>query len=167
MRAFPKVLSARLSHFPVPFSVALIPLLGLMFILFLSKFSSKSFVFVMKRMNRTVLLSLLTRCHQVLEDAGMDANGRQINVTTSNFTASPPSGTSPVSAITSSRETYDNAYFYIVFVMVFYSFLAMTLLKCLGGDEEQKDPSEEFISTQQFNTGRVVDMLSFEEESGL
>ncbi|KAK9539164.1 hypothetical protein VZT92_004289 [Zoarces viviparus] len=121
----------------------------------------------MKRMNRTLLLSLLTRCHQALEDTGMDVDERQINLTTSGTTASPLSGTGPVSTVSSSRKTYDNAYFYILFVMIFYSLLAMTLFKCSGGDEEQKDPSEEFMSTRKFNTGRMVDKFYFEEESSL
>jgi len=37
----------------------------------------------------------------------------------------------------------------------------------IGGDEEQKDPNEEFISTQKFNTGRMVEKFYFEEESSL
>uniref|UniRef100_A0A3Q4HXC7 Uncharacterized protein n=1 Tax=Neolamprologus brichardi TaxID=32507 RepID=A0A3Q4HXC7_NEOBR len=53
----------------------------------------------------------------------------------------------------SSRETYDNAHFYILFVMFFYSFLAMTLFKCfIDSDEEKKDPYEEFIKTGQPST---------------
>uniref|UniRef100_A0AAX7US16 Uncharacterized protein n=1 Tax=Astatotilapia calliptera TaxID=8154 RepID=A0AAX7US16_ASTCA len=50
--------------------------------------------------------------------------------------------------VQASRETYDNAHFYILFVMFFYSFLAMTLFKCfIDSDEEKKDPYEEFIKT--------------------
>uniref|UniRef100_A0A3B4V2X7 Uncharacterized protein n=1 Tax=Seriola dumerili TaxID=41447 RepID=A0A3B4V2X7_SERDU len=97
-------------------------------------------------MNRTLLLSLLSRCQRILEDTGIDISGHQINATVSSSTASPLSSTSPVSAVSSSRETYDNAYFYILFVMCFYSFLAMTLFKCfIGSDEEKKDPYEEFM----------------------
>uniref|UniRef100_A0A7N8YQT6 Uncharacterized protein n=1 Tax=Mastacembelus armatus TaxID=205130 RepID=A0A7N8YQT6_9TELE len=83
-------------------------------------------------MNRTLLLSLLSRCQQILEDNGIDINGHQINRTVSSTAVSPLSNTSPVSTMSSSRETYDNAYFYILFVMFFYSFLAMTLFKSIG-----------------------------------
>ncbi|KAF3699307.1 hypothetical protein EXN66_Car014994 [Channa argus] len=127
----------------------------------------------MKRTNRTLLLSLLYRCQQILEDTGIDINGHQINRTVSSTTASPQSSTSSVTAISSSRETYDNAYFYILFVMFFYAFLAMTLFKCfIGSIEEKKDPYEEFIntgqpSTQKFNTGHMAEKFYFEEESSL
>uniref|UniRef100_A0A3Q1GG30 Uncharacterized protein n=1 Tax=Acanthochromis polyacanthus TaxID=80966 RepID=A0A3Q1GG30_9TELE len=122
-------------------------------------------------MNRTLLLSLLTRCRQILEDTDIDISGQLINGTVSNATVSPLPNTSPVS--TSSRETYDNAYFYILFVMCFYSFLAMTLFKCfVTGDEEKKDSYEEFMSagqpsTQTFNAGHMAEKFYFEEESSL
>lgn len=124
-------------------------------------------------MNRTLLLPLLSRCRQLLEDTGIDINGPQINRTASSATVSPLSSTSPAaSAASNSRETYDNAYFYILFVMVFYSFLAMTLFKCLGSVEEKKDPYEEFMSSgqpseQKFNTGHMAERFDFEEESSL
>lgn len=123
-------------------------------------------------MNRTLLLTLLSRCQQILEDSGIDIDGQQFDATVSNSTVSPLSSTSPASTISSSRGTYDNAYFYILFVMVFYSFLAMTLFKCLGSDEEKKDPYEEFMSTgqpstQKFNPGHMVEKFYFEEESSL
>uniref|UniRef100_A0A3Q3QVU0 Uncharacterized protein n=1 Tax=Monopterus albus TaxID=43700 RepID=A0A3Q3QVU0_MONAL len=100
-------------------------------------------------------------------------NGHQINRTVSSTTEIPLSGTRTVSTISSSRGTYDNAYFYILFVMFFYAFLAMTLFKCfIGNDEENKDPYEEFISTgqpsmQKFNTGHMAEKFYFEEESSL
>lgn len=126
----------------------------------------------MKRMNRTLLLALLSRCQQILEDTGVDINGQHINMTvsTTTTTVSPLSSTSPASTTSNSRETYDNAYFYILFVMLFYSFLAMTLFKCLGSDEDKKDPYEEFISggqtsTKKFNAGHMVEKFYFEEES--
>lgn len=123
-------------------------------------------------MNRTLLLSLLSRCQQILEDPAIDIGGDQFNVTVSNSTVIPLSSARPAVTISSSRETYDNAYFYILFVMVFYSFLAMTLFKCIGSDEEKKDPYEEFISTgqpstQKFNTGHMAEKFYFEEESSL
>uniref|UniRef100_A0A4W6E2W8 Uncharacterized protein n=2 Tax=Lates TaxID=8186 RepID=A0A4W6E2W8_LATCA len=126
-------------------------------------------------MNRTLLLSLLSRCQQILEDTGVNIDGHRINTTISSSTVSSLSSTSPASAASSSstRETYDNAYFYILFVMLFYSFLAMTLFKCfIGSDEEKKDPYEEFMSTgqsstQKFNTGCMAEKFYFEEESSL
>lgn len=123
-------------------------------------------------MNRTLLLPLLSGCQQILEDTGVDTSGQRINTTVSSSAASPLSSTSPASTISNSRETYDNAYFYILFVMVFYSFLAMTLFKCLGSDEEDKDPYEEFMragqpSAQKFNAGHMVEKFYFEEESSL
>lgn len=131
----------------------------------------------MKHMNRTLLLPLLSRCQQILEDTGVDIAGQQINMTASNSTASPPPSpasttTTTTSTTSSSRETYDNAYFYILIVMFFYSFLAMTLFKCLGSDEDKKDPYEEFISggqpsMQKFNTGHMEEKFDFEEESSL
>uniref|UniRef100_A0A3Q1BXD8 Uncharacterized protein n=2 Tax=Amphiprion TaxID=80969 RepID=A0A3Q1BXD8_AMPOC len=122
-------------------------------------------------MNQTLLLSLLTRCRQILEDTDIDISGQLINRNVSNATVSPLSNINPVS--TSSRETYDNAYFYILFVMCFYSFLAMTLFKCfITGDEEKKDSYEEFMSagqpsTQTFNAGHMAEKFYFEEESSL
>lgn len=126
----------------------------------------------MKRMNRTLLLPLLSRCQQILEETHIDIKGEQFNATLSSSTEVPLSNTSPVAAISSSRATYDNAYFYILFVMVFYSFLAMTLFKCIGGHEEKKDPYEEFMSagqslTQKFNKGHMTEKFYFEEESCL
>ena len=126
----------------------------------------------MKGVNQTLLVPLLSRCQQILEDTGADINGQQINATVSSGTASPLSSTRPASPISSSRETYDNAYFYILFVMFFYSFLAMTLFKCLGSNEDKKDPYEEFMSTGQtstekFNPGHMEEKFYFEEESSL
>lgn len=126
----------------------------------------------MKHMNRTLLLFLLSRCQQILEETHIDIKGEQFNVTLPSSTGVPLSSTSPVATISSSRATYDNAYFYILFVMVFYSFLAMTLFKCIGGHEEKKDPYEEFMSagqpsSQKFNKGHMTEKFYFEEESCL
>ena len=177
-RAFPKAVSGCLLYFP---SVVLSrsPWFSLFFLMFLVYFVSVE-TSGMKHMNRTLLLPLLSRCQQILEDTGVDIAGEQINVTASNSTASPlpsPAYTTTTTTTTtttssSSRETYDNAYFYILIVMFFYSFLAMTLFKCLGSDEDKKDPYEEFISggqpsTQKFNTGHMEEKFDFEEESSL
>lgn len=121
-------------------------------------------------MNRTLLLPLLSRCQQILEDR---SKAERWNATVSSSTAVPLSSTGPVATSTTSfRDTYDNAYFYILFVMVFYSFLAMTLFKCVGNDEEKKDPYEEFMnigrpSAHKLDAGRIAEKFFFEEESSI
>uniref|UniRef100_A0A3Q2G956 Uncharacterized protein n=1 Tax=Cyprinodon variegatus TaxID=28743 RepID=A0A3Q2G956_CYPVA len=98
-------------------------------------------------MNRTLLLALLSRCRQILKDTSLDIHDTEKNGTFSHTTVSPIAKN--ISAFSSSRETYDNAYFYILFVMLFYSLLAMTLFKCfISSNEEKKDPYEEFIETR-------------------
>ncbi|KAJ4936877.1 hypothetical protein JOQ06_001463 [Pogonophryne albipinna] len=106
-----------------------------------------------------------------MEESGMDINRQQINMTISSTTVSPLSSTSPAPPVSNSRDSYDNAYFYILFVMIFYSFIAMGLFKCLGRDDK-KDPYKEFISTgppstEKFNTGHMEEKFYFEEESSL
>lgn len=129
-----------------------------------------SFDLDMKGMNKTFLLSLLSRCQRIiLEDTDTNIIRHQNNSTT----VSPLSSTTPMSTISNARKTYDNAYFYILFVMIFYSFLAMALFNCsLRNKQETKDPYEEFISpglpsTQKFNTGHMAETFYFEEESSL
>uniref|UniRef100_A0A3P8WH77 Potassium voltage-gated channel subfamily E regulatory subunit 3 n=1 Tax=Cynoglossus semilaevis TaxID=244447 RepID=A0A3P8WH77_CYNSE len=118
-------------------------------------------------MNRTLLLSLLSRCQQILENHTEDIGGRPTNTTDSNSTVSPDLSRSGVS--TSSRETYDNAYFYIMVVMFFYTFLAMSLFKCfVSSDEDKKDPYEEFINTDQSSRQKFnAEKFDFEDESSL
>lgn len=121
-------------------------------------------------MNRTLLRRLLSGCLQLLEDR---SKAEQWNATVPSSPAVPPSSTGPVATSTSSfRETYDNAYFYILIVIVFYSFLAMTLFKCVGSDEEKKDPYEEFMNTgrppaHKLDAGRIAERFFFEEESSI
>uniref|UniRef100_A0AAY4AIW8 Uncharacterized protein n=1 Tax=Denticeps clupeoides TaxID=299321 RepID=A0AAY4AIW8_9TELE len=44
--------------------------------------------------------------------------------------------------------SYDNAYFYILFVMFFYGFLALTLFRSfVHRDKTRKDPYEEFMGS--------------------
>lgn len=112
----------------------------------------------MTGLNRTLLRPLLSRCQQILEDG---SEGDRVNATA-------PSAAGAASF----RDTYDNAYFYILFVMVFYSFLAMALFKCVGSDEEKEGPYEEFVnsgrpSAQNPDAGRMADKFYFEEESSL
>lgn len=124
----------------------------------------------MNSLNQTLRFDLLSRCQKILED---NIGEHQTNRTISNTTVSVTPRTSPIFTISSSRETYDNAYFYILFVMFFYSFLAMALFKCyITGDEEEKDPYEEFMgngqpSTQTFNTGYMEEKFYFEDENSL
>uniref|UniRef100_A0A3P9KZL0 Uncharacterized protein n=1 Tax=Oryzias latipes TaxID=8090 RepID=A0A3P9KZL0_ORYLA len=107
-------------------------------------------------MNRTLLFFLLARCQQILKDTDFNTSHHQINRTISKTTVSSLSNSTPVFSTTTSRATYDNAYFYIVFVMVFYSVLALTLFKCFAGsDEAKKDPHEEYTgsgSSGEFDT---------------
>lgn len=124
----------------------------------------------MAEVNRTLLLPLLSKCQQLLEDG---SKAERANATASSGTAAPPTSTGPEDiSFSSFRETYDNAYFYILFVMVFYSFLAMALFKCVGSDEDKKDPYEEFLnvgqpSAQKADAGRMAERFYFEEESGV
>lgn len=170
-RAFPKMTSACLTlSISTAFSAA-----HVFAFLDFCQDSALSFQFNsgMKHVNRTLLLPLLSRCRQILEDASVDISREQLKVTFSSSTVTPQPSIRPVAtSATSSREAYDNAYFYILFVVVFYSFLAMTLFKCIGSDEEKKDPYEEFIRskpppTQKFNTGHIMDKFYFEEDSSL
>uniref|UniRef100_A0A672FF64 Uncharacterized protein n=1 Tax=Salarias fasciatus TaxID=181472 RepID=A0A672FF64_SALFA len=119
-------------------------------------------------MNRTVLLSLLTRCRKVLEDSGFNTSGQQTHTG-----AASVSNASQAANVSASREASDSSYLYIVFVMLFYSTLAMMLFKCfISSDEEEKDSCEEFLSpgqpsTQTFNQGHMAEKLHFEEENSL
>ncbi|RXN22964.1 Paired box Pax-3 [Labeo rohita] len=116
--------------------------------------------------NQTVLLALLDRCRQaILKEIETNYQDSQDNMTT----------TAPTSTAvaTTSRRTYDNAYCYILFVMFFYSFLALTLFKgFVQYDEGKKEPYEEFMtpadsSKQKCNTGPTADKIDFEEENSI
>ncbi|KAJ8357487.1 hypothetical protein SKAU_G00202810 [Synaphobranchus kaupii] len=100
-------------------------------------------------MNRTLLLALIEKCRNVIlvdpESSGTvdqaDSNATMIaNGTT----------TTATDLITSAfhgrakNRPYDNAYFYILFVMFFYGFLALTLFRSFARyDKGKKGPSEE------------------------
>uniref|UniRef100_A0A8C1FNQ8 Uncharacterized protein n=1 Tax=Cyprinus carpio carpio TaxID=630221 RepID=A0A8C1FNQ8_CYPCA len=92
-------------------------------------------------MNQTLLLALLTRCRQViLKEIETNHQDSQDNASTTAPTS--------VALTTTSRRSYDNAYFYILFVMFFYSFLALTLFKgFVQYDEGKKDPYKEFMTS--------------------
>ncbi|KAL0201599.1 hypothetical protein M9458_004786 [Cirrhinus mrigala] len=116
--------------------------------------------------NQTVLLALLDRCRQaILKEIETNYQDSQDNATT----------TAPTSTAlaTTSRRTYDNSYCYILFVMFFYSFLALTLFKgFVQYDEGKKEPYEEFMtpadsSKQKCNAGLTADKIDFEEENSI
>ncbi|GAA6103450.1 potassium voltage-gated channel subfamily E member 3-like [Tachysurus ichikawai] len=88
-------------------------------------------------MNKTMLLALLTKCKDVMsEEQDNHEFFLSLNVTTV---------TPSHSAVTnSSRKSYDNAYFYILFVMFIYSFLALTLVRSfLQNEKMMKDQYED------------------------
>lgn len=116
-------------------------------------------------MNQTILLALLTKCRQaILKEIEQNQDVTQKNATTTvlSSTTAPPKTT---------RQSYDNAYFYILFVMFFYSFLAVTLLKGLvQHDKAKKDPYEEFMAPmdspeKKYKEGPFSKKIDFEEEN--
>lgn len=106
-------------------------------------------------MNKTDLASLISQCVlQLLErnsNAGKNATEKK----------------------TPKYKPYDNAYFFILFVMLFYSFLALTVFFGYVRSKKaisKKDPYQEFIEdkdrSKKWNTSRpVVVKFDFEEES--
>uniref|UniRef100_A0AAY4AIW3 Uncharacterized protein n=1 Tax=Denticeps clupeoides TaxID=299321 RepID=A0AAY4AIW3_9TELE len=92
-------------------------------------------------MNHTVLLALLSRCRLAVlrEMERSQQEGGRPNV----------SATDAPAAVTGTiRGSYDNAYFYILFVMFFYGFLALTLFRSfVHRDKTRKDPYEEFMGS--------------------
>lgn len=114
-------------------------------------------------MNGTLLPTLLSQCRQVLQDYGYE----YFNHTLPGRTAVPMSGTRSEAIVSTSRETYDNAYCYILFVMVFYSFLAVTLFKCMGSEEEYTDPEEFINSGNPSAKSHMAEKFYFEEEGSV
>lgn len=116
--------------------------------------------------NQTLLLALLDRCRQAI----LKEIETNLQVSQENANTTAPTSTAPV---TTSRRSYDNAYFYILFVMFFYSFLALTLFKgFVQYDKGKKDSYEEFMtptdsSKQKHNAGPVADKIDFEEENSI
>lgn len=69
-------------------------------------------------------------------------------------------------------QPYDNAYFFILFVMLFYSFLALTVFfgyMRSKKEVEKKDPYEEFMEDKdkekKWRAAQTVEKFDFEEES--
>lgn len=102
-------------------------------------------------MNASFIASIITKCVlQILEKAQEKAE---------NVTAEEP-------------QPYDNAYFFILFVMFFYSFLALTVLfgyMRSKNETQKKDPYEEFIEgknkEKKWNGEQPVEKFYYEEES--
>uniref|UniRef100_A0A8C6U4F0 Uncharacterized protein n=1 Tax=Neogobius melanostomus TaxID=47308 RepID=A0A8C6U4F0_9GOBI len=111
-------------------------------------------------MNRTLRLSLLSECQKLLEDTDFEFDGLRVNATV-DFANSTSAASIP-----SPRRTSGNAYFYVLFVFFVYTFLAMTLFKCVLR-EDKKDPYEDFINTgQSCRQKSNTDKFDFEEEGG-
>ncbi|KAE8604381.1 hypothetical protein XENTR_v10014692 [Xenopus tropicalis] len=69
-------------------------------------------------------------------------------------------------------QPYDNAYFFILFVMLFYSFLALTVFfgyMRSKKEVQKKDPYEEFMEgknqAKNWRPSRPAEKFDFEEES--
>ncbi|KAL8187761.1 UNVERIFIED_CONTAM: hypothetical protein K2H54_055609 [Gekko kuhli] len=107
------------------------------------------------KMNRTELASLISQCVLQLLERNLDA------------------GKNATEEKTPKHKPYDNAYFFILFVMLFYSFLALTVFFGYVRSKKaisKKDPYQEFIEdkdrSKKWNTSRpVVVKFDFEEES--
>ncbi|KAK2538734.1 hypothetical protein Q9966_005412 [Columba livia] len=106
-------------------------------------------------MNQTALASLISQCVLQLLERNLD--------TRKNATEQKEPQYKP----------YDNAYFFILFVMLFYSFLALTVFFGYVRSKKaisKKDPYQEFIEDRNRNkkwnmTRPVVVKFDFEEES--
>ncbi len=90
--------------------------------------------------NQTLLLALLDRCRQaILKEIETNHQDSRDNTSTTAPTSTAVS--------TTSRQSYDNAYFYILFVMFFYSFLSLALFKgFVQYDDGKRDPYKEFMT---------------------
>ncbi|MEE6515458.1 hypothetical protein FKM82_024246 [Ascaphus truei] len=104
-------------------------------------------------MNKTVLANLISKCvFQILEKPPEEAK----NVTEEEQRQLMP---------------YDNSYFFILFVMLFYSFLALTVFfgYMRSKKEVQRDQYEEFMEgkdqAKKWRASRPVEKFDFEEES--
>lgn len=119
-------------------------------------------------MNQTFLLVLLTKCREaILKEVEQNQDATQENATTTVLM-------SPTALPKTSRQSYDNAYFYILFVMFFYSFLALALLRGFVQHDRtnKKDPYEEFMAPtdspkKKYNDGPAAEKMDFEEENSI
>lgn len=91
-------------------------------------------------MNETMLFALLTKCKDVIMEEQHNHGSFSLNTTTV-----IPSQTTVTNL---PRESYDNAYFYILFVMFIYFLLALTLFRSfLQNEKMTKDPYEDSKSS--------------------
>ncbi|KAJ1088626.1 hypothetical protein NDU88_001782 [Pleurodeles waltl] len=109
-----------------------------------------------RNMNQTALASLISKCVLQLLEKSLDEKSLGQNLTEDSEGPIKP---------------YDNAYFFILFVMLFYSFLALTVFFGYVRSKKQvskKDPYQEFIEDRnkknKWNTARPVEKYEFEEE---
>lgn len=100
-------------------------------------------------MNRTLLLALLSRCRKIileeLESSGCNRVHHNLNTTTIPSSSIPMPITTPTPMAEDPWTSCDNAYFYICFVIGFYSFLAMPLFKSFANSAQTEDPYKEFM----------------------
>lgn len=106
-------------------------------------------------MNKTLLLTLLARCREDLLKELENQEG-----TSGNATTAAPSQT----RFKSTRQSYDNAYFYILFVMFFYSFLAFALfIGFVHYDNTKKDSTDATVDKYDEESEK----FEFEEEESI
>lgn len=112
--------------------------------------------------NKTKLLALLTKCKDILDEQDNHENFL-VNATTVNPCQKMVTN--------SSKKTYDNAYFYILFVMFIYPFLALTLFRTfLQNEKTMKDPYEYSRSSADaiehiYSKGSTSGKFDFEDET--
>lgn len=114
-------------------------------------------------MNETVLLALLTKCKDVIMEQQHNHGSFFVNVTTVN--------PSQATVTNLPRKSYDNAYFYILFVMFIYFLLALTLFRSfLRNEQTTKDPYEDSKSSAdatacKYNEDSTSGKFGFEDET--
>lgn len=114
-------------------------------------------------MNKTMLLTLLTKCKDVILEEQDNHENFLVNATTVTLTQT--------TVINSSRKSYDSAYFYILFVMFIYFFLALTLFRSfLQNEKTMKDLSEDSRSSadaiaHKYSEDSTSGKFDFEDET--
>lgn len=114
-------------------------------------------------MNKTMLLALLTKCKDIILEEQDNHEFFLVNITA--VTPSQPTVTN------TSRKSYDNAYFYILFVMFIYSFLALALVRSfLQNEKMMKDPYEDSrssgdVTEHKYSEGSTSGKFDFEDET--
>lgn len=111
-------------------------------------------------MNKTMLLALLNKCKDIIVEEQDNHEDFFVNLTT----VTP----SQTMVINSSRKSYDNAYFYILFVMFIYFFLALTLFRSfLQNEKMMKNPFEDSSNSAdalKYSEGSTSGKFDFEDE---